>query len=247
MNDRPRYELLDRGLEDILQLSEMASVARRHLSGSPSEAEVMQVTTEIIGELMDAGYAIVGNVAKDDVGVLYICSWGLGSAGTIKRIEDEWRALGRPPNLGDVCWLELTESGRAHALSVFRPRYMTRGGTLYVWFSGERSVKRPGFDCLLSVTDAGELVGIEIPDCRRQLEDVSFPPARANGAFQWSYDAERDIFSVHLGRSGGLVQKKSSGRARVDDQGSIVDLQVTLGDEVTSGDRDLTFLEAGLN
>jgi|HubBroStandDraft_4_1064222.scaffolds.fasta_scaffold01964_1 hypothetical protein len=242
MNDGIRSELLDRGLEDILQLDEMAGVARRHLGGSPSEDEVMRVTTEIIGELVDAGYAIVGDVAKDDEGILYISSWGLGSADTIKRIEDEWRALGRPPNLGDVCWLELTESGRAHALDVYRPRYRIGRGLLQVWFAGERSVKRSSFDCLLSVTDAGEFVGVEIPDCRRQLEDVSFPAARADGAFQWSYDADRDIFSVRFGGPGG-VQKDSTGRARVDGQGSILDLQVTLGDEVTSGDRDLTFLE----
>lgn len=152
-------ELLDRGLEDILQLDEMASVARRHLGGSPSEDEVMRVTTEIIGELVDAGYAIVGDVAKDDEGILYISSWGLGSADTIKRIEDEWRALGRPPNLGDVCWLELTESGRAHALDVYRPRYRIDRGLLQVWFSGGRSVNRPSFDCLLNVTDAGGLLG----------------------------------------------------------------------------------------
>jgi hypothetical protein len=243
MTDEIRNELLDRGLDDILQLSEMAGVARRHLGGSPSEDEVMRVTTEIIGELVDAGYAIVGDVAKNDEGILYISSWGLGSADTIKRIEDEWRALGRPPNLGDVCWLELTESGRAHALDVYRPRYRIDRGLLQVWFSGGRSVNRPSFDCLLNVTDAGEFVGVEIPDCRRQLEDVSFPAARADGAFQWSYDAERDIFSVHLGRPGGLVQKDSTGRARVDGQGSILHLQVTLGDEVAPDDRDLTFLE----
>jgi hypothetical protein len=242
MNDKIRNELLDRGLHDILQLDEMASVARRHLGGSPSEDEVMQVTTEIIGELMDAGYAIVGDVAKDDEGILYISSWGLGSSDTVKRIEEEWRALGRPPNLGDVCWLELTESGRAHALDVYRPRYRIGRGLLQVWFSGERSVRRSSFDCLLGVSDAGELVGIKIPDCRRQLEDVSFPAARADGALQWTYDAERDIFSVRLGGFGGLVHKGSTGRARVDAQGSILDLQVTLGDEVTSGDRDLTFV-----
>jgi hypothetical protein len=241
MNDAIRNELLDRGLDDILQLDEMTSVARRHLGGSPSEAEVMQAMAETIGELMDAGHAIVGDVAKDDEGVLYISSWSLGSADTIKRIEDEWCALGRPPNLGDVCWLELTKSGRAHALSVFRPRYRIDRGLLQVWFSGERSVKRPSFDCLLSVTEAGELVGIEIPDCRRQLENVSFPAARADGAFQWSYDVERDIFSVRFGRPGEKIQKGSTGRARVDGQGSILDLQVTLGDGVVSKDRDLTF------
>jgi hypothetical protein len=167
MTDAIRNELLDRGLVDILQLSEMAGVACRHLGGSPSEDEVVGVTTEIIGELVDAGYAIVGDVAKNDEGILYISSWGLGSADTIKRIEDEWRALGQPPNLGDVCWLELTESGRAHALDVYRPRYRIDRGLLQVWFSGGRSVNRPSFDCLLSVADTGELVGIEIPDCQR--------------------------------------------------------------------------------
>jgi hypothetical protein len=98
MIDRAHNELLDRGLEDILQLSEMASVARRHLGGSASEVEVMQVTTGIIRELMNAGYAIVGNVAKDNEGILYIYSWGLGPADTTKRIEEEWGALGRMPN-----------------------------------------------------------------------------------------------------------------------------------------------------
>lgn len=243
MHDGVRNELLDRGLDDILQLSEMAGVARRHLGGSPSEDEVMRTTTEIVGELVDAGYAIVGDVAKDGEGILYISSWGLGSADTVKRIEEEWRSLGRPPNLGDVCWLELTESGRAHALDVYRPRYRIGRGLLQVWFSGERSVRRLSFDCLLSVTDAGELVGIEIPDCRRQLEDVSFPSAPAHGALEWSYDAERDLFSVCLGRLDGLTQSDSSGRARVDDQRSIVDLQVTLGDDVAADDRDLTYLE----
>jgi hypothetical protein len=241
MSHGARNELLDRGLDDILQLSEMASVARRHL-GSPSETEVMRATTGIVGELMGAGYAIVGDVAKDDKGILYISSWNLGSTDTIKRIEDEWRALGRSPNLGDVCWLELTESGRAHALEVYRPRYRIHRGTFYVWFSGERSVQRPSFDCLLSLTDAGELVAIDIPDCRQQLEDVAFPPARASGALQWSYDAERDIFSVCIGRHGGFVQKESSGRVRVDGRRSIVELQVTLGDGVVPNDRDLTFV-----
>jgi hypothetical protein len=59
----------------------------------------------------------------------------------------------------------------------------------------------------------------------------------------WSYDAERDIFSVRLGRPGRLVQEKSTGRARVDDRRSVVDLQVALGDGVTWDDRDLTFLD----
>jgi hypothetical protein len=114
MNQALRNELLNRGLSDMLQLDEMASVARRHLGGSPSEADVMGATTEVIGELLSHGYAIVGDVVRDE-GLLCVQSWGLGGAETIGRIEDEWRALGHPPNLGEVCWLELTDAGRAEA------------------------------------------------------------------------------------------------------------------------------------
>lgn len=117
MNQELRNELLVRGLSDMLQLDEMASVARRHLGGSPSEADVMRATTEVIGELVGSGYAIVGDVVRDE-GLLCIRSWGLSAADTIKRVEDEWRALGRPPNLGEVAWLELTDAGRAEARTV---------------------------------------------------------------------------------------------------------------------------------
>jgi hypothetical protein len=114
MNRALHNELLDRGLSDMLQLSEMASVAKHHLGGSPSEGEIMRETTGVISELMGSGYAIVGDVARDE-GLLCVQSWGLGAAETIKRVEDEWRALGRMPNLGEVCWLELTDAGRAKA------------------------------------------------------------------------------------------------------------------------------------
>jgi hypothetical protein len=114
MNDTLRNELLDRGLSDMLQLDEMAFVAQRHLGGSPSEDEIMRATTEVISELVGSGYAIVGDVVKDE-GLLCVQSWRLDAAETIKRVEDEWRALGRMPNLGEVCWLELTDNGRAKA------------------------------------------------------------------------------------------------------------------------------------
>jgi hypothetical protein len=117
MNQALRNELLDRGLSDMLQLSEMASVVRRHLGGSPSEEDVIRATTEVIGDLLSPGYAIVGDVVKDE-GLLCVQSWGLSAADTTKRIEDEWRALGRPPSLGDVTWLELSDAGRAEARAV---------------------------------------------------------------------------------------------------------------------------------
>jgi hypothetical protein len=114
MNQGLRNELLDRGLSDMLQFGEMAWVARRHLGGAPSEAETIRATTEAIGELLGSGYAIVGDVVKDE-GLLCVRSWGLSTADTVKRVEEEWRALGGPPNLGDIAWHELTDAGRAEA------------------------------------------------------------------------------------------------------------------------------------
>jgi hypothetical protein len=109
-----REELLTRGMSDVLQLSEMASVAKRHLGGAPYEGEIMKATTSVIGELVDGGYAIVGDLVTDQ-GPPFVRSWGLDAAATVTRIEDEWRALGRAPTLGEVCWLELTDDGRAEA------------------------------------------------------------------------------------------------------------------------------------
>lgn len=107
-------ELLDRGLSDMLQLGEMAWVARRDLGGSPGEADVIRATTEAIGELLGSGWAIVGDAVKDG-GLLCVQSWGLSAAETIKRIEDEWSELEGMPNLGEICWLELTDAGRTEA------------------------------------------------------------------------------------------------------------------------------------
>lgn len=117
MNQALHKELLVRGLSDMLQLGEMAWAARRLLGGSPSKADIVRATTEAIGELVSSGYAIVGDVVKDE-GLLCVRSWELSPVDTVKRIEDEWGAIEGLPNLGEVCWLELTDAGRAEARAV---------------------------------------------------------------------------------------------------------------------------------
>jgi hypothetical protein len=114
MEDELRNELLDRALSDILQLSEMRSVVVRHLPIETDENGVQQATLGVIADLVESGAAIVGDVVRDTEGLLCIRSWELPPTAAVQRIEREWRALGTP-NLGDVCWLELTESGRSEA------------------------------------------------------------------------------------------------------------------------------------
>ena len=77
----------------------------------------MDPTLKVIYSLLSSGYAIAGNVEKDE-GILRIRSWGLSPSDTVSRIEEKWHELEKPPNLGDVVWLELTEAGRAEARKV---------------------------------------------------------------------------------------------------------------------------------
>jgi hypothetical protein len=34
--------------------------------------------------------------------------WSEDPEQVLKRIDEEWRSLGRPPNIGDICWFALT-------------------------------------------------------------------------------------------------------------------------------------------
>jgi hypothetical protein len=115
MNKGLRNELLDRGLSDMLQLGEMASVAHRHLPAAVDERDVVAATLEIITDLLESDYAIVGDVTRDPDGLLCVRSWALGPSDSAERIEREWLAIGRLQGLGEVCWLELTENGRLEA------------------------------------------------------------------------------------------------------------------------------------
>lgn len=111
-----KNELLDRNLDDMLQLGEIAGVVRRHRGiALTDESVVMPPTLEVIRELLEAKYVIAGNVVKDEEGLLMVKSWGLEPSETARRIEKEWRELGHPLTLGDVVWLELTDIGREKA------------------------------------------------------------------------------------------------------------------------------------
>ena len=57
-------------------------------------------------------------MARDDNGILYIHSWDTSPWDAVRRIERDWRELGRAPNPGEVVWLELTDAGRAKIHSV---------------------------------------------------------------------------------------------------------------------------------
>jgi hypothetical protein len=115
-NSAIKDELLDRGLDDMLQLDEIAGVVRRHRDiALTDESAVVSPTLEVIRELLESHYVIAGNVVKDGEGLLMVKSWGLEPLETARRVEEKWRELGHPLTLGDVVWLELTDIGRNRA------------------------------------------------------------------------------------------------------------------------------------
>jgi hypothetical protein len=114
-----REELLDRGLDDILQLFEVVSVVARYVGiGRHDEPAIIAPTLDAIRDLVEPGWAIAGNAVQDTNGYAVINSWKLTPAEVIARIEKDWGELKGPPSLGDVVWLELTHIGRAEALRV---------------------------------------------------------------------------------------------------------------------------------
>lgn len=40
----------------------------------------------------------------------------------MEKVERDWRALGRPPDLGDVCWLANTAAGDTRAKAIVEQR-----------------------------------------------------------------------------------------------------------------------------
>ena len=118
MTGQIRNELLDRGLTDILHLPEIVSVVSRHLGLGMGDELVVRRTLEVIRELLESGFVIAGPVKRDGEGLLCIHSWGIIPSDAMKRIEHDWRELGREPKPGEVVWLELTDAGRAKARAI---------------------------------------------------------------------------------------------------------------------------------
>jgi len=103
-------EILVQGLQDYLELAAIISIAHFEV-GIPFGPQMIARVSQSIESLVDQGFAIVGNIGKRTSDPL-ITPWP-GNAEEIRdRLVSEWKALGRRPNLGDVCWLSLTQLGR---------------------------------------------------------------------------------------------------------------------------------------
>lgn len=70
--------------------------------------EVRKRTLEILHDLLKAGLIQAGFPTPDGRG---FDPWILSADETIKRINREWKELGREPSIADIVWFTTTENG----------------------------------------------------------------------------------------------------------------------------------------
>lgn len=103
--------ILCRGLDDWVQLVDVI-----HEVGSSGElltlAELRERSLGVVAELVEAELMVIGDVTAETGFV----QWPpMASHRQLERIRERWDSLSRQPILGDVCWLDLTDSGRRYA------------------------------------------------------------------------------------------------------------------------------------
>lgn len=92
--------LLDECEVDHVGLWELVRAAQDDL-GATNPDETRQLTLDLVHELLEHSEILVGRPAPDGRDFL---PWNVTPDEAIMRIEHEWMALGRCPDIGEVAW-----------------------------------------------------------------------------------------------------------------------------------------------
>src|SRR5438046_12396 len=85
---------------DHVGLWEIVNAVRLDL-GAKNATETQALALRLIRRLLEERGMQVGHPAPDG---RHFVSWDLAPDQAVRRIEQEWSALGREPNIGDVAW-----------------------------------------------------------------------------------------------------------------------------------------------
>ena len=86
--------------EDHVGLWEIVNAVKFDLgSGNPTQTRALAL--QLVRRLLNEPGMQVGHPAPDG---RHFVSWGLPPDEAVRRIEQEWSALGREPNIGEVAW-----------------------------------------------------------------------------------------------------------------------------------------------
>src|SRR5712671_5407400 len=92
--------------EDHVGLWEIVNAVRFDL-GSQDPIETRTITLRLIRSLLHERGMQVGHPVSDG---RHFVSWDLPPERAVNRIENEWSALGREPNIGEVAWFTSAET-----------------------------------------------------------------------------------------------------------------------------------------
>ena len=105
-DERNKFEEIKRGLviechDDYVGLWAVIWPLERAYPDK-SDDEIREITLEMVEELLSSE-----NIRPSDEGYYKegkFSPWQLSTDETIARIRDEWKRLGRKPNIGDIVW-----------------------------------------------------------------------------------------------------------------------------------------------
>ena len=103
--------------DDFVYLAELPYYAARVL-GVRGEEDERRAVLATVCELLHKGLWLPGELRADG-----FHSWSCSAGDALARIEREWRALGRPLTIGDVCWFANTPDADARAGELLRSGY----------------------------------------------------------------------------------------------------------------------------
>ncbi len=108
-------EILKSGLDDWVDAAEVVSIAIED-GGAGTDRERRELSLRLIREVLERGWMRIGDLTKDG-----FRAWALSMPEAMERIQREWDSLEQGmPSLGDICWLEITETGRDLAKEFYR-------------------------------------------------------------------------------------------------------------------------------
>src|SRR5258706_3895123 len=103
--DSIQREILMEGLDDYVGLWQVVRSLRERFGDLPTD-RIRELALERLQPLLDQGLIESGMPGSGE-----FLSWGSDAATTLARIDAEWRALGKDPNMPDICWFSNTEKG----------------------------------------------------------------------------------------------------------------------------------------
>jgi hypothetical protein len=90
-------ELVQECCDDYVGLWAIVRQARENVA---DESMVFETVIALIERLITEGGAVAGDFEGDE-----FLEWQLPVSAVLKKVEQQWRALGRDPTIGEVVWL----------------------------------------------------------------------------------------------------------------------------------------------